>query len=194
MRRRVTWALTGAIALLGCSRAQPEAATQQRVVITSTNLDGHAHDPLADTRADLLLFVRTDCPISNRYAPELGRIAARLADAPVDVWLVYVDSDETPDLIRKHMRDYDLPGTPLRDPEQTLATHAGVRVTPEAAVFDDRGTRVYRGRIDDWYVDYGKNRTQASTHELRDALDAMLGGRRPAVAEADAVGCPLPPL
>jgi hypothetical protein len=185
---------TLAAALLGCGPTPERADAAPRPTITSVDLAGQSHDPLADARADLLLFVRTDCPISNRYAPELGRIAASLADAPVDVWLVYVDPDESPALIRAHMRDYRLPGTPLRDPEQSLAAHVGVRVTPEAAVFDGLGARVYRGRIDDWYVDYGKNRTEASTHELRDALAALLAGRRPSVAETDAIGCPLPPL
>jgi hypothetical protein len=150
-------------------------------------------DPLTSNgRADLLLFVRTDCPISNRYAPELGRIVERFAAQPLDVWLVYVDEDETPEKIRKHMAEYRLPGTPLRDVGQTLAARAGVEVTPEAALFDAGGVRRYRGRIDDRHVDYGKQRAEPSTHELLDAITAVLDGRAPAIAEVDAVGCPLP--
>jgi hypothetical protein len=187
MARRLAL-LFSSVLVLGCKT--PSGAPDSKVV----DLDGQPRDPLADDRADLLLFVRTDCPISNRYAPELRRIATRLADQPVDVWLVYVDPDETPALIHQHIADYGLLGTPLRDPEQQLVTRVGVRVTPEAAVFDREGERVYRGRIDDWYVDYGKNRAQASTHELVDALEAMAAGLAPAVSEAEAVGCPIPPL
>ncbi|PRQ02392.1 Redoxin [Enhygromyxa salina] len=159
------------------------------------DLDGGARDPLApDGRADVLIFVRTDCPISNRYAPKLGRVAARFAAAPVDLWLVYVDPDETPAMIRAHLSDYALPGTALRDPAQSLVARAGVEVTPSAAVFDAEGVRRYRGRIDDWYVDYGKARAKPSTDELVDALDAVLAGRAPARAQTEAVGCPIPPL
>jgi hypothetical protein len=173
------------------AKSKPEPA---QVVSTAVDLDGRPRDPLvADGRADVLLFVRTDCPISNRYAPEIGRIAARFADQGVELWLVYVDPDETPELIRRHVAEYDLPGTALRDPEQSLVGAAGVKVTPEGAVFDGEGRRRYRGRIDDWYADFGKPRARASTHELVDAVEAVLAGREPTVTEAEAVGCPLPP-
>ncbi len=184
--------------VLGCA-AEPapggvekNSPTRERSVM---DLAGQAVDPFASNgRADLLLFVRTDCPISNRYAPELAAIVERFATQPLDVWVVYVDEDETPQQIKKHMGEYRLPGTPLRDPGQLLAARAGVKVTPEAALFDADGERRYRGRIDDRQVDYGKQRAEASTHELIDAIAAVMDGRAPPVAEVDAVGCPLPPL
>jgi hypothetical protein len=184
-------------AALGCERgAAPEqvnAAAHPRGAAL-LDVDGRPHDPLAvDGRADVLVFVRTDCPISNRYAPKLGRIATTFAAAPVDLWLIYVDPDETPAMIRDHTQDYALPGTALRDPGQTLVERAGVQVTPSVAVFDAAGVRRYHGRIDDWYVDYGKARVQASTDELVDAIEAVLAGHPPSVSEAEAIGCPLPP-
>jgi hypothetical protein len=188
----------GLACVLACS-AEPvpgEAAKDSAVSESSVrDLAGKIVDPLAGNgRADLLLFVRTDCPISNRYAPELGRIVERFAAQPLDVWLIYVDEDETPEKIEKHMAEYRLPGTPLRDVKQQLAGRARVKVTPEAALFDAGGVRRYRGRIDDRHVDYGKTRTEPSTHELLDAITAVMDDRTPAVAEVDAVGCPLPPL
>lgn len=186
-------ALIFALALaLACTR---DATPKPTPISSVRDLDDQLSDPLADNgRADLLLFVRTDCPISNRYAPELARIAERFAAEPLDVWLIYVDEDETPGLIRQHMADYQLPGTPLRDTRQELAARAGVKVTPEAALFDAGGVRRYRGRIDDRYVDFGKQRREATTHELVDAIEAVLAGGTPPVAEVEAVGCPLPPL
>lgn len=189
--------LLGLACTLACA-AEPapgngenDSPTRQSSVL---DLAGQIVDPLANNqRADLLLFVRTDCPISNRYAPELARIVERFAAQPLDVWLIYVDEDETPEKIRGHMQEYRLPGTPLRDVDQALAVRAGVKVTPEAALFDAAGVRRYRGRIDDRHVDYGKQRAEPSTHELLDAITAVLDGRSPTVAEVDAVGCPLPP-
>ncbi len=186
-------ALACALACLLACGPKPEPAPARESSVH--NLDNEIVNPLAENdRADLFLFVRTDCPISNRYAPELARIADRFAAQSLDVWLIYVDVDETPELIRKHISEYKLPGTPLRDVEQELAKLAGVKVTPEAALFDAGGERRYRGRIDDRQVDYGKQRREASSHDLVDAIEAVLAGRAPAVAEIDAVGCPLPPL
>jgi hypothetical protein len=62
-------------------------------------------------------------------------------------------------------------------------------VTPEAAVYTPDHRLVYRGRIDDWYVDFGKPRAAPTTHDLEDALEAVLGGRPVADARTTAVGC-----
>ena len=45
------------------------------------DLQGRAVDPLANAEARLsvLVFLRSDCPISNRYAPEIRRLHARFA-------------------------------------------------------------------------------------------------------------------
>jgi hypothetical protein len=42
---------------------------------TLVGIDGNARNPFASAaRARVFLFVRTDCPITNRYAPELQRL------------------------------------------------------------------------------------------------------------------------
>ncbi|PRQ06458.1 hypothetical protein [Enhygromyxa salina] len=195
---RASWLVPALVLALtsGCEReAAREQAPREQAPLELLDLDGHPRDPLVpDDRADVFVFLRTDCPISNRYAPKLGRIAAQFADAPLDVWLIYVDPDETPSVIREHMQTYALPGVALRDPARGLVARAGATVTPSVAVFDAGGVRRYHGRIDDWYVDYGQARVQASSDELLDAIEAVLAGRPPSVAFAEPVGCPLPPL
>jgi hypothetical protein len=156
-------------------------------------LDGKPLDPFASPRGlQVLLFVRTDCPITNRYAPELRRIAHEFTD--VNFWLVYPDRTATADSIREHIGQYALPGTPVRDPNQVLVERAHAEVAPEAAVFDARGTEVYHGRIDDRWVDFGKSRTQAQTHDLENAIRDALAGRRVAQPSTRAIGCSLADL
>jgi hypothetical protein len=68
----------------------------------------------------------------------------------------------------------------------------GVRVTPEVAVFVPytSGARmVYRGRIDDKYVDLGKERPQPTTHDLERVLMAIVEGKHVAPTMTRAVGC-----
>ena len=56
------------------------------------DLTGKPANPFATTaHARVFLFVRTDCPLTNRYAPELERIASEFANRGVDFWLVYPD-------------------------------------------------------------------------------------------------------
>ena len=58
------------------------------------------------------VFVRVDCPISNRYAPELRRIHESLADS-VSWWLVYPNPHLDPEQMAQHVAEYELPGNAL---------------------------------------------------------------------------------
>jgi len=157
-----------------------------------TDLTGAVRDPFSThSRARVFLFVRTDCPITNRYAPELQRLGQEFKSEGVDFWLVYPDRAETPASIRDHLSQYAFPGTPLRDPAHRLLNRAHATIAPEAAVFDSSGFLRYHGRIDDRYVEIGKARASAQTHDLERAIKAVLAGQSPAPAETQAVGCSL---
>ena len=160
-------------------------------LLPALGLDGRSVDPFAlgDAKAVVLIFLRTDCPISNRYAPELQRIGAMFSGRQVRFWLVYPDKGESVEGIRRHVAEYNYPGEPLRDPNRELARVAQASVTPEAAVFLPGKRLVYHGRIDDRVVDFGKVRPQASSHDLEDALEAVLAGRPVAQASTKAIGC-----
>lgn len=139
--------------------------------------------------ARVFVFARTDCPITNRYAPELQRIAAEFVPRGVQFWMVYPDPDETADRIAVHMAEYKMPGKALLDPRHELARRAHATISPQAAVFDQAGRMVYSGRIDDRYVDFGKSRAAASTHDLEQAVANTLSGKPVAQARTHAVGC-----
>lgn len=136
----------------------------------------------------VLVFVRSDCPISNRYAPELERLY-REYSPPASFYLVYPDRSETKAAIEKHRTDYGYTFGALRDPDGSLVKLSKVRVTPEAAVFAAGGELLYHGRIDDRYVDFGKSRPQPTTHDLEEALQAVLAGKPVKVASTRAIGC-----
>ncbi len=157
-----------------------------------TDVTGAVRDPFAThARARVLLFVRTDCPITNRYAPELQHLSQEFKGDGVEFWMVYPDPAETPAAIKSHLSQYTFPGTALRDPGHDLVRRAHATVAPEAAVFDASGTLRYHGRIDDRYVDIGKARVAAETHDLEAAIKAVLAGHSPSRAETPAVGCSL---
>ncbi len=139
----------------------------------------------------MFLFVRTDCPITNRYAPELQRLAQEFSGRGVVFSLVYPDATETPKAIADHIAQYHLPGEPVRDPDHRLVKRAHATVAPEAAVFDASGKLMYHGRIDDRWVDIGKARPAAQTHDLENAIAAVLAGKPVRQPETRAIGCSL---
>jgi hypothetical protein len=158
-----------------------------------TDLDGRPVDPLArGPRLAVLVFLRTDCPISNRYAPEIRRLGRHFAARGVAFWLVYPDRRESAKTIRGHLREFGLPFRAVRDPGHALVRRSGARITPEAAVFvpGPEGARlVYHGRIDDRYSALGRMRPAATTHDLEQVVEAVLAGRPVPRDTAPAVGC-----
>ena len=162
--------------------------------LTVFDLAGRARDPFdaTDAKAIVFIFISTDCPISNRYAPEIRRVEEAFARSGVRFWLVYADADTSSDAIRKHIKDFHLPQQALRDPRQTLVRLAQARVTPEGAVFLPGGRLVYHGRIDNRYADLGKERPQATQHDLEEVLKAIVQGKPVPYSTAKAVGCYIP--
>lgn len=135
----------------------------------------------------VLVFTTTDCPISNRYAPEIQRLAAKYAERAKFV-LVYPVAADSPELIREHQKKYGYSLESIRDTTHQLMKQTGVTVTPEVAVMvGDR--MVYRGRIDDRYVALGKDRPQPTERDLESALDALVAGKRVAQRQTRAIGC-----
>lgn len=157
---------------------------------TAFGLDGKIVDPIKSSQGKIavLIFVRTDCPISNRYAPLLQRLNETYS-TKAKFWLVYPDKKTTAQEITDHLKQFHYSIFPLRDPTHSLVKLAGASITPEAAVFDAQGHLLYHGRIDNWYEDPGRSRIAATTHELQDVLEAAINNNPSPLATAPAVGC-----
>ena len=157
---------------------------------TALDLDGKRVNPLQSNtgRLVVLVFVREDCPVSRRYAPTIQRISDE-HQKHVRFYLVFPDRSESPADVRKYLSDFHYSIPALRDPEHALVKKAHAQVTPEAALFDAKGELVYVGRIDNLYPTFGRARSEPTTHELEDAIQAALAGRVPATKEVAGVGC-----
>jgi hypothetical protein len=148
----------------------------------------HPFDPAGS--ANILFFVSVDCPISNSYAPEIQKLCERYGKQGVGCALMYEDLDLSAGTVRKHLQEYAYKGIPAAiDAERKVSGRAKADVTPEAVIVDAKGEIRYRGRIDNFYADFGKPRQQVTVHDLSDALDAVLAGRTVANPETQALGC-----
>jgi peroxiredoxin len=172
---------------------EPATAPRSIAPWSTTDLAGQAvsSDDWNDKRAVVLFFLGTECPVSNGYAPAMQRFVDKYADRVV-FYGVHADPSVTAADATAHAREYGLKFPLVLDPQQQVAQRAGVKIMPEVVVARSDGTVVYRGRIDDRYAVGGKRRDQPTTHELADAIEAVLAGRQPAVNETKAFGCPLP--
>jgi AhpC/TSA family len=139
-------------------------------------------------KALVLLFVRSDCPISNRYAPEIRRLYEKYSSKGIEFRLIYPEPGFTAAAMARHRQEYGYTIPAMLDPGHQYVTRARARVTPEAAV-TVRGEFIYVGRIDDRYIDIGKARPQATRHDLDEVLAAVAAGKKPQPSRTKAVGC-----
>jgi hypothetical protein len=155
------------------------------------DLDGRPVDlPRASSgRICVAVFVRSDCPVSNRLAPAVRQLCVAYAKQDVNFFLVYEDPRETVDAIRAHLREYEYFCPALRDTQHALAKTTEATVTPEAVVFNKKGMIVYRGRINDQFEDFDKMRASPTKNDLNDAIAATLAGQPVAAPVTKAVGC-----
>ena len=160
----------------------------------ASDMNGREVQPLRDTKykAIVFFFVETNCPISNRYAPEIKRLYGKFASAGVTFWLIYPDADDAPPSVRGHLKDYGYELGALRDVRQELVKAVGASVTPEAAIFVPSASGpqlVYRGRIDDRFVAFGKTRPAPTKRDVEQVLAAIVGGKTVVPTTTIALGC-----
>jgi hypothetical protein len=183
---RIILALCFTSTLLSCTT---KPSTSPAIV----DLNGHEVDLFSPThRATVLLFITNDCPISNAYAPEIHRLCDQYTRQDIAFYLVYADPSLSAADARRHYTDYAYRCPALLDPRHQLAQRSGATVTPEAVVFLPDATLIYRGRIDNLYVDFGKPRYAATTHDLKDMLESIIQNRPVQQTFTPAIGCHIP--
>jgi len=162
---------------------EPGAALQE--------LSGRPAHPFAAGAPGFLvfLFVRSDCPVANTYAPEIQRLAKDWAARHVTFRLVYGAGEDSAKAIRAHLSDYGYSLKAYRDPGNAFARQSKVTITPEAAIYRADGKLLYHGRIDDRFAALGQARPAATVHDLAEALRAVTAGKRAPAAAGPAVGC-----
>jgi hypothetical protein len=196
--RRLTpiWLLGFVLAAIVATATEQRSKPAKITPIRLQEVTGEWSEPLSaeGAKAIVFIFVRTDCPISNSYAPKLRRINEAYARKGVMLRLVYPTPDEEAATIRKHLKEYELPFAGYRDPRHELTRVAKASVTPEAAVYAPGKGWIYRGRIDDRHVDFGKARPNATHEDLQDVLEAVVAGKPLKTSATRAVGCTISPL
>lgn len=146
----------------------------------------------AGSRAVVLFFVATDCPVSNRSFPEMRRLREEFVGQGVRFWFVYPNTTEDPAEVLRHQKTFDPGGDPLQDPAGTLVQLSHAVATPEIAVLVPQGRTwrpVYVGRLDDRFVRLGLERTNVTRHFGEETVQSVLAGRAPAAPLGKPVGC-----
>lgn len=193
---------TLAFALISvCGRTNHTLAADGRVLspgtianLKGTNFGG-TNPELPDDQsvvATVIVFTKHDCPIANSYLPTLHRLQVDFQSKGIRFLMVYSSPVVTTEIARQHAELYSIDIPAILDTDLAIANMLDAKVTPEVFLVGPAGAVLYRGRVDDKYVGFGKRRTTPTREDLREALRDFTEDRRVRVPATKPIGCIIP--
>jgi thiol-disulfide isomerase/thioredoxin len=145
-------------------------------------------DDFGPKNAFVLVFTNTSCPLARRYLPILQALHREYQDKGVQFIALNAADEDSIVAMATQAVQQEIEFPFVKDFGGVCARALGVQRTPEAVILDGQRRLRYRGRIDDQYR-LGGERPDATRHDLKEALAAVLAGRNVAVAETEVDGC-----
>lgn len=152
-------------------------------------MDGLAQDVGQDKSVGkklfrVLVFLGTDCPISQDYIGVLNKTDSQFGGVSG-----VVPENISNKQLKSFQIDYQVAFPLELDKDHDLIRKYSITVTPEVVLLDTLGNVLYRGAIDNWYYELGKRRQTVTEHYLVDAIQASIAGETIKIKEAKPVGC-----
>lgn len=147
-------------------------------------------DDFGAKKAYVLAFTNTSCPVAQRYLPTLQALEKEYRDRDVQFVALNPAEDDTIIEMATHAVKHEVEFPVVKDFDATCARVLGVTRTPEVVVLDGEKRLCYRGRIDDQYR-LGGVRQEPTRRDLKDAIEAVLAGKKVTTPETEVDGCPI---
>jgi peroxiredoxin len=184
----VRLAQVSVLAMLQVGSPAPSASLSTKM----KNVDGKSVS-IADVSGKagtLVVFTCNHCPFARGWEHRIAELASTYSKKGVGVILINAnDPAKYPEdgyaEMQARAKTLGLQAPYVVDETSAVARAFGASVTPEAFLFDKSGKLAYHGAVDDNHTDADK----VKSHYLRDALDAVVAGKPPAVADTKGIGC-----
>ena len=189
--------LCGVLVLIAFSFFKVEAQTE--IVQQFVNTDSIRKIPLVDskgkafkyaaiTELTAFVFLSPECPICKNYSKILNELNDQWKQQVSFVGIVPGKSYSRKD-INSFIKSYSISFPLYTDQSFALSKKLEATTTPEVILIDKNGMIVYRGAIDNWFVDLGKNRSKATSNYLDNAISQSLNGQTVVIHSTKPVGC-----
>lgn len=190
---RFSLTLAGLLVFAACGYASDKpkiGETVGKLKFTDTRSLTRTLTDFGKKKAVVLVFTNTSCPLAQKYLPTLTALEKEYRAKDVQFASLNASEDDTVIAVATQSVKFDVEFPMLKDFGGACAKALGVTRTPETVVLDADGRIVYRGRIDDQYR-LGGARKEPTSSELKDAIDAVLAGKKVEAPETEVDGCPI---
>lgn len=145
----------------------------------------HSLSDYKDSKAIVLMFISTQCPVSNAYNSRMENLYKKYKNK--DVSFIGINANKTEDVetIKDHAQSHGLDFIILKDEGNKIADELDASVTPEIYVLNPGNFEIlYHGRIDD-----SRNENNVTSKDLENALNEILSGKEVTNKRTKAFGC-----
>ena len=184
MRKILALALLTVFALSVALANDPNIKKFENFTLDDYNGVKHSLTDYKDSKAIVLLFVATQCPISNAYNERMAEIYKDYKGKNVAFVGINPNKQESVEEIKKHAKDNGLDFTILKDWNNVIADRFEASFTPEIYVLNSSFELLYHGRIDN-----SRRLEDVKEKDLRRTLDEILAGKAVSTPTTKAFGC-----
>lgn len=138
---------------------------------------------------NLFVFLSPECPLCKNYTAVLNKIRK---DFPADSFVIIgivsgkaYSSEEVNSFKKEFSVDFQL----FIDPVKKLTNYLEATITPEVVLINEKGKLIYRGAIDDWVTELGKNKIRPEKEYLRSAVTQYINHQPIAIKKTKPKGC-----
>jgi peroxiredoxin len=138
----------------------------------------------------LVVFTCNHCPFARGWEQRIVALGNEYAKKGIGVILINANDPSAHEVdglagTQARAKEAGMQFPYVIDETSGVARAFGAEKTPEAFLFDKQGKLAYHGAVDDNMREPEK----VTKHYLKDALDAVVAGKVPAVPESKGIGC-----
>lgn len=158
--------------------------------LKGTDDQTHTLDEFKSSKGLVIFFTCNHCPYvkgSNENTRELAKEYQQkgISFIAINSNSAHTYPEDSFDHMKKVMQEKAYPWIYLHDKDQKVAKAYGALKTPHFYLFDEKRALIYTGRA----IDYPKDASQAKTHELKEALEAFVNGKKISQPITNPLGC-----
>jgi peroxiredoxin len=184
MARQILVIFTAVVLLSSILRADEPKKTVSDFTLEDYKGEKHSLTDYSSSKAIVLMFIATRCPISNSYNERMVELYKDYASKGVTFIGINSNKQENVEEVRNHSEEHGFEFVVLKDWNNVIADKLEASVTPEIYVLNSKREVLYHGRIDD-----SSRENSVKSKDLRTALDRILTGKTVEVTETKAFGC-----
>lgn len=150
----------------------------------------HSLEAYKGSKALVIVFMCNHCPYVQAQWDRMVALQEKYKDQAVQ--FIGINANYNPDYpedsfekMKEYAQEYGMNFPYLMDESQEVARAYKAQCTPDIFVYDADQKLAYHGRIDDHW----KDGDAATTHELDDALAALVAGNQPKEEQIASMGC-----